>query len=447
MEYPQPALLLAAGLLGLAACSSPSAEKDAKTTPAMNQPATPAPAADAAPAAALTYTPTPDDQRAALAEYSQQQPGTTPEAAEKFAAMFGPGGQGDYRPLYTKLLAGSGLPENDVAAAFAAYTVVTYQVAHGEAATLPAGPSAAVRAQVAPLAAKLLAGQPAGTTAQLGELMKLQAVLVFVGAQQPNPQFRQGVARKFQEQYQLDVNALKLTDKGLTGANGASATASLAGTAPAAADASPAATNATGLGIAAGAQWFFRSRSDAYGGITFEPVALLANGQYCDVSDAPLENLDAATDQARRPAAWGHWRKAGAAFLLTGSRGQPISYTLGDGSWFPAYAAGAVPLKRTYQSSSGGSIGGATSLAISKINFVDGSHFTEGRDAGVVAPNAAGGSRRSSAGTYQLQGHTLSLVYTDGRTVRKSFAIGAKGSPARPSNTLIFIGGDAYTDE
>jgi hypothetical protein len=31
--------------------------------------------------------------------------------------------------------------------------------------------------------------------------------------------------------------------------------------------------------------------------------------------------------------------------------------------------------------------------------------------------------------------------------VRKSFAIGAAGTPARPSNELIFIGGDAYTDE
>ena len=78
---------------------------------------------------------------------------------------------------------------------------------------------------------------------------------------------------------------------------------------------------------------------------------------------------------------------------------------------------------------------------------MDGSHFTEGQNAGIVSGNAAGGNRRSTGGTYRLQGHTLTLTYEDGRTVRKSFALGATGSPARATNTMIFIGGDVYTDE
>ena len=433
-------LLLTTSLPGLAGCWSSPAESAA--LPSRAAATGPGAATPIQQPAALRYTPPTDAARkATVTDYARQQPGSTPASAGKFAAMFGPGGLADYNPLYTKLLAGSGLRDNDVADAFAAYTVVTYQVAHGAAATLPAGPTTAVRAQYAPLVANLLAGQPAGTTAQLGELMKLQAVLVFVGAQRPTDAFRQNVARKFQQQYKLDVNALILNDKGLVAQNGAGAVAS------ASAPPSAAPPTASGPGVAAGAQWFFRSRSDAYGGLTFEPVALLANGQYCDVSDAPLESLNAATDQARRPAAWGRWRKNGAAFVLTSSKGRPISYTLGDGSWFPAYAAGAAPLKRTYQNSSGGSAGAATSLVISKINFLDASHFSEGADAGIVAPNAAGGSRRSASGTYRLQGHTLTLTYADGRTVRKSFAVGATGRPARPSNTLIFIGGDAYVDD
>ena len=439
MKHALPfATWLAAALLGLAGCSSPSSDPATKTTPAETHPGSTTDLA--ASAVDLGYTPTPEARQAAVAEYARQQPGSTAASAEKFTAMFGPGGQGDYGPLYTKLLANSGLRDNDVADAFAAYTVVTYQVAHGEAATLPAGPTAAVRAQYAPLAAKMLAGQPANVRAQLGELMKLQAVLVFVGAQRPTNEFRQNVARKFLELYKLDVNALTLNDKGLTGKDGA-----VSSSAPATPDATPATPE--GAGVAAGAQWFFRSRADAYGGITFEPVALLADGRYCDVDKTPLETLDAGADQARRPSAWGRWQQRGSIFALTGPKGGSISYTLGDGSWFPAYPAGAVPLKRTYKNSSGGSVGGASSLVVSKITFLDNSHFNEGADAGIVAPNAAGGSRRSASGTYRLQGHTLTLTYADGRTVRQSFAIGAAGTPARPSNSLIFIGGDAYTDE
>ena len=441
MSRPRLALPFTASLLTLAGCSSSPTDK-ATTRP----PTAAAPASAAAPAA-LRYPPTDAVRRAAVADYAGQQPGSTPATAAKFAAMFGPGGQGDYGPLYTRLLAGSGLRDDDVADAFAAYTVVTYQVAHGEAATLPAGPTAAVRGQFAPLATKLLAGQPAGTVAQLGEELKLQAALVLVGAQQPSPQFRQNVARKFLELYQLDVNALTLTDKGLVGANGA-VVAPGAGPASAARPAAPAAPAAPtdGAGVAAGAQWFFRSRATGAGGITFEPVALLPDGRYCDVGEQPLESLDAAADQARRPRSWGTWRKRGDTFEL-GPAGKAISYRLGDGSWFPAYPAGAVPLQRTYQNSSGGSVGVATSFVISKINFVDDTHFTEGADGGVVTPNAAGGSRRRAQGTYQLQGHTLTLTYANGRTVRQSFAIGASGNPPHPSATLVFIGGDAYTDE
>jgi len=433
------ALLLTAGLLTLAGCSSSPADPATTSTRpllAANSPLS------TSQDAALRYTPTDAVRQAAVAEYARQQPGSTSASAEKFVAMFGPGGQGDYGPLYAKLLAGSGLHDNDVADAFAAYLVAAYQVAHGEAATLAAGPTVAVRQQFAPLATRLLADQPAGTSAQLGELLKLQAVLVFVGAQQPTDQFRQNVARKFREQYKLDLNALTLTDKGLASKNGTLVTSAAPDAAPA-----PDAASISGSGVAAGAQWFFRSRTDAYGGITYEPVALLADGRYCDVDQAPLESLDPAVDPTKRPRSWGQWRQNGNTFVLTGAKGQSISYTLGDGNWFPAYPAGAVPLKRTYKNSSGGSLAGATSLVVSKIHFVDDSRFTEGADGGVVTANAAGGSRRSTSGTYRLQGHTLALTYADGHTVQKSFAIGGEGNPARPSNTLIFIGGDAYVDE
>ncbi|MBJ6144866.1 hypothetical protein [Hymenobacter sp. BT559] len=415
----------------------------------------PAAAAGATAVAApyLRYTTTTAMRRTTAEAFARRQPGTTSATVTKFAAMFGPGGPADYEPLYAKLLPGTGLQNNNVADAFAACLVATYRVAHGEVpggALLPAGPTAAVRQQFAPTAARVLAGRPASVAAQLGELLKLQTVLVSVGAQGTDAAkaaaFRRNVATRFQQLFKVDVNALTLTEQGLVKSAGPAATVAPAAPAGARAAASPAPATA-GAGVAAGAQWFFRARSDAYGGLSFEPVALLANGQYCDVGEEPLESLNPAADRARRPDAWGTWRKNGNSFVLTDAKGRPNSYALGTGSWFPAYAAGAVPLKRTYKNASGGSVGGATSLVISKLNFVDASHFTEGANGGVMTANAAGGSRRSAGGTYRLQGHTLTLTYPDGRTVRKSFAIGAKGTPARPADNLIFIGGDAYTGE
>jgi hypothetical protein len=401
----------------------------------------------------FTYTPTLDARRKAVEAQARRMKASNPALAAKLPATFGPGGAADYEPLYPKVIQGSGLKENDVADAFAAYLVATYRVAHGEApggALLPPQLVSAVRTQYAPAAARALAGRPASTTAELGEFLKLQTVLIYAGAQgQPAsmPAFRQGVAAQLRQLFKVDVNALTLSEKGFAKRGSSNSTpVSAAGTTASAVAATPPAA-ASGTGAAAGAQWFFRSVSDAYGGITFEPVALLANGQYCDMGESPLETINPAADKARRPAAWGTWRKNGSAVVLTNYKNQSNSYTLGTGSWFPAYAAGAVPLRRTYKNSSGGSVGGATSLVISKLTFLDGSHFTEGANGGVITGNAAGGSRRSASGTYRLQGHTLTLAYSDGRTVRKSFAIGAAGTPPKPSNSLVFIGGDAYTDD
>lgn len=398
--------------------------------------------------ARLAYTPTTEARRKAVEAQARRLKASNPALAAKLPAAFGPGGPADFGPLYPKVIRGSGLQENDVADAYAAYLVGTYRVAHGEVpgnAFLPARLASAVRAQYAPAAARALAGRPASTAAELGEFLKLQTVLLYVGATQGRPSdltaFRQGAAAQLKQLFKVDVHALTLTERGFA-KSGRPAVAPPKATASVAAPAA-----APGTGPAAGAQWFFRSVGNASGGISFEPVALLAGGQYCDVGEAPLETLNPTADKAQRPAAWGTWRKSGSAVVLTNYKGQSNSYSLGTGSWFPAYAAGAAPLKRTYANASGGSAGTATSLVISKITFLDGSRFAEGASAGIVAANAAGGNRRSASGTYRLQGHTLTLTYTDGRTVRKSFAIGASGNPARPASTLIFIGGDAYTDE
>lgn len=194
--------------------------------------------------------------------------------------------------------------------------------------------------------------------------------------------------------------------------------------------------------------WFFRAVSGYPAAISFEPVVLFKNGEYYEVGEEPLETLNVAQSKSKRPMAWGTWQLKGKTYLLTNHKKQAHDYQLGSGNWFPAYAyTGAVKLKKGYQKVSGGNYGnGTAALSISKINFPDATHFTEGLNAGISTPNAAAGRTRAANGTYKLRGNMLELTYSDGRTVKKSFALGAKGAPAQPTADIIFIGGDAYTD-
>ncbi|MBO0357870.1 hypothetical protein J0X19_07930 [Hymenobacter sp. BT186] len=194
--------------------------------------------------------------------------------------------------------------------------------------------------------------------------------------------------------------------------------------------------------------WFFRAVSGYPAAIAFEPVVLFENGEYYEVGEEPLESLNVPQSKSKRPMAWGTWQLKGQTYLLTNYKKQLSDYQLGSGNWFPAYAyTGAVKLKKGYEKVSGGNYGnGTNALSISKINFPDATHFTEGFNAGISTPNAAAGRTRNANGTYKLHGNTLELTYSDGRVVKKSFALGAKGAPARPTADIIFIGGDAYTD-
>jgi hypothetical protein len=196
------------------------------------------------------------------------------------------------------------------------------------------------------------------------------------------------------------------------------------------------------------AGWYFRAVSGYPAAISFEPVVLFKNGEYYEVGDEPLEDLNVAESKSQRPRAWGKWRKSGETFYLTDSKGRVNDYKLGSGNWFPAYAyTGAVKLQKAYEKTSGGDYGnGVNALTITKINFVDDTHFTQGSNGGISSPNAAGWKKTATAGTYKVYGNTIVFNFNNGKTVKKSFALGAKGSPARPTNNIIFIGGDAFTD-
>ncbi len=194
--------------------------------------------------------------------------------------------------------------------------------------------------------------------------------------------------------------------------------------------------------------WYFRAVSGYPAAISFEPVVLFKNGEYFDVGDEALEQLDVAKSKQERPRAWGKWKKTGDTFYLTNSKQHTSDYKLGKGNWFPAYAyTPSVPLKKMYHKASGGDYGnGTVALTISKINFVDATHYTLGSNTGISTQAAKAWNKKSSGGTYKIYGHTIELTNSNGEVIKKPFALGAKGSPAHATSDIIFIGGDAYTD-
>ena len=92
---------------------------------------------------------------------------------------------------------------------------VVHNMQDGKAITVPM--ARGVRAQVAPLLAAN--AQAPGRIAQLGEEMKLQAVIVQGGWQAAIKEgkltaYQQGVGNMFKTQYGLNLNQLKLSIRG-----------------------------------------------------------------------------------------------------------------------------------------------------------------------------------------------------------------------------------------
>lgn len=396
------------------------------------------------PTAELRYTITPALKQQTVAGYVNRLNAKNPVAAQAVATNFGPG-KYDYGTIYQGLVKGNGLRDNDAVDAMTAYLVLGYMIVRNiqnDKAVTPAMVQG-VRAQIGPALADNPGPKSPTVAGQLGEEMKLQFVLLQGGWQAANREntlatYRQGVSTLFANQWKLDFTQLSLTNRGFGNAGQA---ASSANEAP---------VKAVGAAFApkSVAGWFFRAVSGYPAAIRFEPVVLFTNGEYFEVGQEPLELLNVNQSKQRQPAAWGRWQQQQGAYLLTNADGKPNTYRLGSGNWFPAYSyAPGFRLKKGYEQVSGGDLGtGTQSLSVTKLTFVDETHFREGLNAGVSSSNAFGGKRQAAGGTYKLAGHTLELRYDTGRVVRTSFAIGATGSPPKPTNTLIFIGGYAYTD-
>lgn len=192
--------------------------------------------------------------------------------------------------------------------------------------------------------------------------------------------------------------------------------------------------------------WFFRAAYTYPVAVTFEPVVLYKDGDYVEVEDEPVEDTDEADDRRERPEAWGTWQREGDTYYLTDHQGQTEDYQLGSEEWYPAYPyMEDVPLEAAYVNSTGGAYGnGVHALFQTSIGFPQEGYFYHSFDNGVLTPESAAWNRTEDAGTYTVAGHTMVLTYNTGEEVRLSFALGAEGSPARPTSEIVFIGGDVF---
>ncbi len=178
------------------------------------------------------------------------------------------------------------------------------------------------------------------------------------------------------------------------------------------------------------------------------------DGRYYEVEGPALEDIDLAAAQARKPAAWGRWKRQGDTFLLTDDKGRTHDHALQQGSFFKAFPAeaGGGKLARAYKRMSGGgnsALGGTMAIAAqSRFAFAPDGRFSTATSAGATGANVAAYSRRGlGGGQYRIARHTITMTGPDGRPVREFFAFGSSGSPARFDDDLVFLGDRVFTED
>ena len=218
-----------------------------------------------------------------------------------------------------------------------------------------------------------------------------------------------------------------------------------------------------------GANWstvegvYFRSTAGfgvgGMGTVEFEPLVMLNDGSFYMPDDAALEDVDMASERAAHPRRFGRWTKSGSGYSLSEDDHNPVAYAVGDGSFFPAFAAPAgETIAATYERISGGgnsAMGGEMTIAVSNdIRFGTDGRFETGSSMGAIGSGEQSGvgtavsrGRRATGGRYTLDRYTLTLRYDDGRTERRFFAYGAQGTPPRIDRDMLFMGDRVYTKD
>jgi hypothetical protein len=167
----------------------------------------------------LAYTSTPALRQQTVQNLARQMQAKNASAGQAINNAFGPG-KTDYNQLFGQMVQQSGLPANNAATAFAAYLEIAYVAVNGvsEASVTPAMDRAIQRQTTSLLSTNKALTSPTAV-AHLGEEMKLQAVVLYLGWQTAKKngqeaQFKSNLANNFKSKG-LDLSALRLTSAGL----------------------------------------------------------------------------------------------------------------------------------------------------------------------------------------------------------------------------------------
>jgi hypothetical protein len=167
----------------------------------------------------LAYTSTPALRQQTVQNLARQLQAKNAAAGQAVTNAFGPG-KTDYNQLFGQMVQQSGLPANNAATAFAAYLEIAYVVVNNvpEASVTPAMDRAIQRQTAGILSNNTTLTSPAAV-ARLGEELKLQAVVLYLGWQAAKKngqeaQFKSSIASTFKSKG-LDLSALQLTSSGL----------------------------------------------------------------------------------------------------------------------------------------------------------------------------------------------------------------------------------------
>lgn len=187
------------------------------------------------------------------------------------------------------------------------------------------------------------------------------------------------------------------------------------------------------------------------GGFTYPeytPVYLLENGQACRCPQIAVEDLTPAEVSRAAAKRRGTWQRQGSGF--------EIRYAAGKSQEVKASLAKPTPIARgqtltgLYRAIGGGgnvALGGGTMTAqVEDLTFYPDGSFSQSDFRYGSSGAGSGWAKRGAAGTYAIDGPTLTLAYRDGRTVRTSIFYSSKRDDSDEYGRLgvLWIGGEGF---
>jgi len=166
----------------------------------------------------LAYTPSAALQQQTLQNLVTKMHSKNAQAAQAVNNALG-SGKASYGQLFSQLVHESGLPANNAATALAAYLEIGYMIVNNVQTGITPAMDRGLQQQSAGILSQNRSLTAPATIAKLGEEMKLQAVVLYLGWQDmlknpvQLPQFRTGIAQQFKAMG-LDMGKVKLTEKG-----------------------------------------------------------------------------------------------------------------------------------------------------------------------------------------------------------------------------------------